>query len=223
MVSLLIVLILFIGAYAGYKRGIILQMLQTIGYAVGFIIAMENYRALSNLLFLLVPYSTPFAPETNPYPFYDERLMFSLTNSYYDLLSFLILLFLGWVVVRFLAALLSYTLEHFKAPEPISGIGGAVLGFYVNYVGIFYILFFLTILPFEPIQSRLVDSSLATSVLTSTPRLSENTYQQFILDVHEETIAEEPQIEVVPTDELEQQMEVPEQESTEEQSEENSE
>ena len=55
MIGLLIVLILFIGAYAGYKRGIILQMLQTIGYAVSLLIAMNNYRWLSEKLFLLVP------------------------------------------------------------------------------------------------------------------------------------------------------------------------
>ena len=218
MIGLLIVLILFIGAYAGYKRGIILQMLQTVGYAVALIVAMGNYRALSERLFLLVPYSTPFAPETNPYPFHDEGLLFSLTNSYYDLLSFLILLFLGWIVVRFLAALLSYTLKYFKAPEPVNGIGGAILGFVVNYIGVFYLLFFLTVIPFEPLQSRLVNSSLASGMLTSTPQLSDSTYQQFILDVHEETIAEEPELEVVPTDELEEQMEVPEEESSEDES-----
>lgn len=210
MVGLLIVLILFIGAYAGYKRGIILQMLQTIGYAIVVIIAMENYRSLSKRLFLLVPYSTPFAPETNPYPFHDENLLFTLTDSYYDLLAFLILLFLGWAVVRFLAALLSYTLEYFKTPEPINGIGGAVLGFVVNYIGIFYFLFFLTVIPFAPLQSRLINSSLASGIITSTPQLSESMYQQFILDVYEETMAEEPALEVVPTDELEEQMEVPE-------------
>ena len=213
MIGLLIVLILFIGAYAGYKRGIILQMLQTIGYAVSLLIAMDNYRWLSEKLFLLVPYSTPFAPETNPSPFHDESLLFSLTDSYYDLLAFLILLFLGWVVVRFLAAFLSYTLEYLKAPEPVSGIGGAVLGFAVNYIGIFYILFFLTVIPFAPLQSRLVNSSLASGILTATPQLSESTYQDFILEVHEENMAEEPELEVVPTEELEEQMEVPEEES----------
>lgn len=201
MVGLLIVLILFIGTYAGYRRGIILQMVQTIGYAVSFILAMENYRSLSDRLFLLVPYSTPFAPEVNPYPFHDEALLFSLTDSYYDLLAFLLLLFIGWTVVRFLAAMLSYTLDYFKAPEPLNGIGGAVLGFVVNYIGIFYLLFFLTVIPFEPLQTRLVKSSLASGILTSTPQLSESTYQQFVLNVHEENLAEEPVLEGVPTEE----------------------
>lgn len=201
MVSLLIVLILFVGAYAGYKRGIILQLIQTIGYAIGLILAIDNYRALSDFLYLLVPYSTPFAPETNPYPFYDESLMFSMDYSYYDLLSFLILLLIAWAIVRFIAGLLSYTLELFKAPEPLSGIGGSILGFLVNYVGVFYILFFLTTLPFDFIQNRLVNSSLATGMIASTPTLSDNTYQRFILDVHEEANLEEPVLEILPPEE----------------------
>ena len=88
MVGLLIVFLLFIGTYAGYKRGIILQLLQTIGYAVSFLVAMDNYRWLSERLFLLIPYSTPFAPETNPYPFHNEFLLFSLTDTYYYLIAF---------------------------------------------------------------------------------------------------------------------------------------
>lgn len=219
MVGLLIAFLLFIGTYAGYKRGIILQLLQTIGYAVSFLVAMDNYRWLSERLFLLIPYSTPFAPETNPYPFHDESLLFSLTDTYYDLIAFLILLFIGWVIVRFFAALLSYTLEKVKAPEPVNGIGGAILGFVVNYIGIFYLLFFLTVIPFAPLQNRLINSSLASGILTATPQLSESTYQQFVLDVYEENKAEEPELEVVPTEELEEQMEVPPEESTDENSE----
>ena len=62
-------------------------------------------------------------------------------------------------------------------------------------------------------RSRLVNSSLASGILTATPQLSESTYQEFILKVHEENMAEEPELEVVPTEELEEQMEVPEEES----------
>lgn len=128
-------------------------------------------------------------------------------------------MFIGWVIVRFFAALLSYTLEKVKAPEPVNGIGGAILGFVVNYIGIFYLLFFLTVIPFAPLQNRLINSSLASGILTATPQLSESTYQQFVLDVYEENKAEEPELEVVPTEELEEQMEVPPEESTDENSE----
>ncbi len=198
MVSLLIVLVLCIGAYAGYQRGIIRQLIQTIGYAIVFLAAMVYYKPFSDFVYLLIPYSTPFAPESNPYPFYEEQFMFSMDYAYYDLFSFLILLVVGWGIVRFLAGLLSYTLDHFRAPEPLSGIGGAVLGLFVNYIGVFYILFFLTTLPFDFIQSRLLDSSFATRIIAQTPVLSQNAYQRFIVDVHKEASQEKPAIEILP-------------------------
>lgn len=80
-------------------------------------------------------------------------------------------------------------------------------------------MFFLTVIPFAPLQNRLINSSLASGILTATPQLSESTYQQFVLDVYEENKAEEPELEVVPTEELEEQMEVPPEESTDENSE----
>ena len=88
MITLLILLILFIGAYSGYKNGVILQLLKVIGYVVTLIFAFDYYHPLSEYLFLLVPYPTPFLPEGNPYYFYDERFILTLSMSYYYLISF---------------------------------------------------------------------------------------------------------------------------------------
>lgn len=186
MVTLLILLILFVGAYSGYKMGIILKLLQTIGYVIVFIFTMDYYKILSEYLYLIIPYPTPFVPESNPYYFYDESLMFSLDYSYYDVLSFLAIIFIGWAIVKFITKFISYTLEVIRVPEPLNGIGGAVLGFIINYLGIFAILFLLTTIPYDFIQNRIADNTLAANIVTSTPVVSEKAYQTFILDVNEE-------------------------------------
>lgn len=198
MVTLLILLVFFIGAYAGYKNGIILQLLEAIGYVIVFMYALDYYRLLSEYLYLLVPYSTPFAPESNPYFFYDESLMFSLDMSYYHILSFIAIMLVGWVVVKFLSKLISYTVKQLRVPEPINGVGGAILGFIVNYLGTFIILFFLTTIPFEMIQNSISDSFIAEKMVTSTPGVSNKAYQIFILDVHEESLQEQPLMEIEP-------------------------
>lgn len=202
MVTLLILLILFVGAYGGYKKGIMLQLIQTIGYAIVFIFATDYYQLLADYLYLLIPYPTPFAPETNPYLFYEESLMFSLDYSYYDILAFLAIMFVGWMVVGFLAKIISYTLEKIRLPEPLSGIGGAILGFFVNYLGLFGVLFLLTTIPYDFVQNRLADSFLAENMITSTPLVSERAYQTFILDVNEETMQNQPTMNInQPTEE----------------------
>lgn len=198
MVTLLILLILFVGAYAGYKNGVVLQLLQTIGYVVAFIFALDYYQMLSEYLYLLIPYSTPFAPAENPYLFYDESFMFSLDISYYHILSFLTLFIIGWVIVRFLTKFISYTVNQLRVPEPFNGIGGAVLGFIVNYLGVFIVLFFLTTIPFDMIQSQMTNSFIAENMVTSTPIVSKNAYQRFIVDVNQEALQEQPLMEIEP-------------------------
>ena len=203
MVTLLILLILFVGAYAGYKKGILLQLIQTIGYTVAFIYAMDYYQFVSDFLYLWAPYPTPFAPETNPYLFYDESLMLSLDETYYDLLAFAILMFVGWLIVVFFTKLISYTLERLRFPEPFSRIGGAVLGFFMNYVGVFGLLFLLTTIPYEVVQTQLADSFLAKHMVKSTPFLSNQAYEMFVLDVNEEAIQDQPIMNIEqPTEEI---------------------
>lgn len=202
MITLLILLILFVGLYSGYKNGVILQLVKAIGYVVAFTFSFDYYEWVSEYLYLLIPYPTPFAPESNPYYFYDENLMFSLDTSYYHLMSFLLIFVAGWGIVRVLAQLLSYTIEKIRVPEPFNGISGAFLGVIINYIVIFYFLFLASLIPLDLIQDRLTDSSLAKTMLTSTPNLSESSYQRFVVDVHEEYENNRPIMEInQPTEE----------------------
>ena len=201
MITLLVLLVLFIGAYAGYKKGIVMQLLQTIGYVLVLIFANDYYRVLSDKLYLLLPYPTPFAPEANPYRFYEESLMLSLNDSYYDISAYLMICVAGWLIVRFLAKLISYTLENLRAPEPLSGNGGSLLGFFVNYVGLFFVLLLLTTIPYDEIQDRLADNSLTHKMVTSTPIVSNRTYQTFILEVNQKAREEQPLMDIQTTDE----------------------
>src|SRR5699024_7459991 len=186
MMTLLILFILFIGAYSGYKNGVVLQLFKAIGYVIALIFAFDYYRPLSEYLFLLVPYPTPFLPEGNPYYFYDERFILTLSMSYYYLISFMLIFIIGWLVVRFLTKLISYTINQFEAPEPFSGIGGSIIGILINYVGIFYILFFLSLIPYDFVQEQLTDSFVARTMLTSTPKLTDSNYQRFIVEAHDD-------------------------------------
>ena len=192
MVDLFIILVLFIGVYSGYKKGVVLQLLEAIGYVVAIIFALDYYKLISNYFYLLIPYPTPFAPESNPYLYYNEEVMFSMDRTYYDLLGFLAVFLVGWAVVKFLTKFISYTLDKLRAPEPISGIGGGIVGFLVNYLGIFFILVILTTIPYGFVQKNFKDSVIADKMITSTPKVSDEVYQVFIIEVHEETLQNRP-------------------------------
>ena len=200
MVDLFILLVLFIGVYSGYKKGVVLQLLEAIGYVVATIFALDYYKLISDYFYLLIPYPTPFAPESNPYLYYNEEIMFSMDRVYYDLLAFLAVFLVGWAVVKFLAKFISYTLDKLRAPEPLSGIGGGVVGFLVNYLGMFFIFVILTTIPYGFVQNNLKDSVIADKMITSTPKVSDEVYRVFIIEVHEETLQNRPTMNIqIPT------------------------
>lgn len=204
MLELFILLVLFIGVYSGYKKGVVLQLLEAIGYVIVVIFALDYYKLVSEYFYLLIPYPTPFAPESNPYLYYKEEFMFSMDMTYYDLLGFLAVFLVGWAVVKFLTKLISYTLEKLRAPEPLSGVGGGLVGFFVNYMAVFYILVILTTIPYGFVQDNLKNSFITDMIITSTPKASQEVYQRFVVDVHEEVSKNLPTMAIeIPTAEEE--------------------
>lgn len=196
MLSLTILLILFIGAYSGYKNGIIISLLRTIGYTISFIFAMNYYKAISKYVYLIVPYPSPFSPSENPYHYYDMDLIFSLDRSYYYLISILTILLIGWLITRLFSQLISYFIEEIVVSEPLNSVGGAVIGFVVNYLSVFLLLFIFTTIPYDFIQNRLADSWVANSMITSTPIISKRTYEGFIQNVHHEELENQPLMDI---------------------------
>lgn len=215
MLTIAILTILFIGVYSGYKNGVIVGLLRTIGYTITFNFAMEYYKMLSKYVYLIVPYPSPFTPVENPYHYYDVDLILSLDQSYYYLVSFIAILIVGWFITRLLSQILSYFTENLIVPEPFNGIGGSIFGFAVNYIGVFLLLFVLSTIPYNIIQNKISESSLADSMLTSTPNLSEWSYQVFIADVHEEDLKKQPIMEIDATLNPEESAEESEEENSE--------
>lgn len=196
MLTILILLILFIGAYSGYKNGVIIGLIRTIGYTITFNFAMEYYKILSEYIYLIVPYPSPFTLVENPYHYYEVDLIYSLDQSYYHLISVFIILLIGWFITRLISQLVSYFTEDIIVPAPYDGIAGSVIGFIVNYLGVFLILFILSTIPYNFIQNRMAKSWLADTMVTSTPNVSEWSNRVFIEDVYEEEVENMPLMDI---------------------------
>ena len=210
MLTLVILFILFIGAYSGYRNGLVTGLIRTIGYTLSFIFALSYYELLSEKIYLIVPYPSPFYPSGNPYYYYDIDMLFTLDQSYYYLVSFLVILGIGALITRFISQFISYYAEELDIPKPFDGVGGLILSFLSNYLVILFILFILSTIPYPSIQNQLADSSIANKMLTSTPYFSEKIEEEFILKVYQE------EIEKMPTMELEDLKEKKETEEVEE-------
>lgn len=177
--TLVIVFLLILGIYSGLRRGLVLQLILTIGYAVSFWFAMQYYDWFSDIVEMFVPYPTPTSTTENPFILYGQEFIFELDGAFYNGIAFIVLLFAGWVVTRFIGGLLNFLMD-IPVLKQINMIGGAIIGFVVHYVGIFLVLFILSTLPIDSIQNQFESSRVARFIVTETPELSSEVYNWWI-------------------------------------------
>lgn len=175
--TLAIVIILAIGVYGGARRGLVLQLVLTAGYFISYFVASHYYQVLGEKLALLIPY--PAASEGTKFLFYTQAMSFSLDRAFYNGIAFVFVLFIGWLLTRFVGGLLN-SLTYIPVLKQVNSLGGAVLAFIVSYTGIFLVLVLLTMLPFPTLQDAFNDSSLAKMIVENTPVLSQQIYNWWI-------------------------------------------
>lgn len=175
----IIILLLLLSIFSGARRGLVLQLVLTIGYAASFWFALNYYQMLSEYVEMFVPYPTPLSTSDNPFVLYGIELLFELDGPFYRGVSFVVLLFAGWLITRIVGGLFQ-ALADIPVVRTVNAIGGAVLSFVVHYIGIFLILFVLSMMPIAMIQDQFESSALAREIVTDTPELSQQVYDWWV-------------------------------------------
>ncbi|MBS4762304.1 CvpA family protein [Carnobacteriaceae bacterium zg-ZUI252] len=174
MSNLMIIAILLLGSFSGARRGLIVQLVHTAGLIVSFILASFNFKAVANVLETLIPY--PTGTTASDLNLYNVMKAVQFDQTFYNAVAFVLILLIGWIATRVVAAMLN-NLTKIPILKQLNGIGGGVLGFLCNWIGLFFILSLLSTLPIAPIQNMFSGNSLATFIVKQTPVLS-----QYILD-----------------------------------------
>lgn len=177
MLSLGIIIILVINFYGGARRGLVLQIVMTGGYLLSYIVARLYYLKLGAHLELFIPY--PSATENSQFAFFDHALGLELDKAFYNAVAFMLILFIGWLVTRFIGRLLN-SLTFFPIIKQANYLGGGILSVLVAYIAIFLILYVLAMIPMDTIQEMLKNSSLAQFIVKHTPILSNQIYNWWI-------------------------------------------
>lgn len=169
-----------IGFYTGVRRGAALQLLYTLGYCITFICARLFYKPLGDKLELLIPY--PTATEHSQMLFFDQETAIHLDKSFYAGVGFICILFIGWVIVRFLGIFFyQYTFVPIK--QVINFWVGGFLGWFMMYIGIFFVLYLFSLIPISSIQDYFSQSALLRSIVKYTPYFSKLTYKLWITQI----------------------------------------
>ncbi|KRM24405.1 CvpA family protein [Latilactobacillus graminis] len=169
MLSLIIILILLYAIYIGTRRGFIMQAVYTIGYFIVFWIAQAMSHSLGPKLSLIVPY--PSAIEDSYFAFFQKSIGLSLDDAFYIGVAFVLVMFIGSLLVRFSGLLLN-SLTYMPGLKRFNKTIGGFLNFLVVYIGIFLLLYVMALVPLDGLQKTLRDSTVARVIVLHTPVLT---------------------------------------------------
>lgn len=168
MLDILILAFLIGGLITGFRRGLVVQTIQMVGFIVAFIVSYLYYKALAEKFVLWVPYPGVTAESSLAFAVGD----LDLEITFYRMLAFVLI----FIVVRFGLQLIASMFDFLKY-IPILGFAaqllGALLGFIEFYISMFLILYIAYLLPIDFIQTFIQKSILVKSMFEHTPILSE--------------------------------------------------
>ncbi|MFC7061583.1 CvpA family protein [Halobacillus seohaensis] len=167
MIDLLILFILLLGIFTGFKRGFILQLFHLIGFIVAFVVGVLYYDDLAPKLLLWIPY--PDLPEDASWAIFLENL--PLETAFYNAIAFAIIFFGVKIILQIVASMLDFV-SDLPVLSTINGLLGGILGFVERYVILFVLLYIVALVPLEAIQSAIDGSFLAQFIIEHTPVLS---------------------------------------------------
>ncbi|MEG0255234.1 MAG: CvpA family protein [Vagococcus sp.] len=180
MLTLLIIIILATSFYVGYRRGLMLQAVYGAGYLLSFLVAKGFYKPLGKKIDLLIPYPAP-TPKTELVLF-DKSLIFDLDKAFYAGFAFVLILFFGWVLTRFVG-MLCYGLTFRPMLKEGNDLAGGLVNLGMTLIGLTVILTLLAMVPLDIIQNLFKKSSFARFLVESMPIISSWLYEWWITKV----------------------------------------
>ncbi|MGX7108168.1 CvpA family protein [Facklamia miroungae] len=170
MLSIIVILILAFAFYSGYRSGMIMQIVRLLGYIITYVIATQYFDALSKWVEMIIPF--PAVQPDSQLAMYTEAQSFLLDQTFYKLITFLIIWLIGWVLTNVLSVLFT-RVSYYTVLNIGNRIIGGILNFCVVYFILFMILYLLSLIPLEFIQQQFVNNPLIFRMVDSTPILTD--------------------------------------------------
>lgn len=169
MLTFILIIAMAIGFYTGVRRGLVLQVVLSVGFLISFNFAKKYYLTLGKKLELLVPYPTPTAE--SKLVFFKGETVFQLDQAFYAGLAFILILAIGWLATRFIG-LLAHNLTFVPLVKEANLLGGGLLSLAMVYLACFFVLLMMSMVPVDFIQNLFKESGLARFMVDRTPYFS---------------------------------------------------
>lgn len=177
MSNLIIGFILVLGIYSGARRGLVVQLVHTAGHVMSYVVALLFHGHVAKLLANVIPY--PSDTSEKQLALFNLLQNVAFDKTFYNAIAFIVLLIIGWLVTRLVGASL-HRVTKIPVLHQLNWIGGALLGLLTHWIGLFFILSLLAVLPVAPIQSLFQSDSLATFIVKQTPLFSQMVFELWV-------------------------------------------
>lgn len=156
MITLVIILLLILAFRYGWKRGLLMTLLNMAGYIIVFLIAIFLSKPLGRELSFVLP---------------------SLWKSsvfqgmFYDMLAFWIVAIVGGIIYRVLARTVN-GITKLPLISQVNALVGALLSTVMMYIIIFFVLLLMSVWPNQSVKASVRESTVAEWILKKTPIIS---------------------------------------------------
>ncbi|MGM9887001.1 MAG: CvpA family protein [Lactococcus sp.] len=164
LLNLIIIIILAWSFAIGYSRGLILQVIYTVGTILAAFIAAGNYQSLATQLSQWVPFSS--ATASSSLLIFSDALLFKLDEAFYAGVAFIIIFVIAYTIIRLIGLFLKFAVAPLgKNGKLIAGL----LGLCASYFGLQMFFVTMSLVPMATIQSQLSGSALVRLMVLHTP------------------------------------------------------
>ena len=161
LIDLIVIVLVILGTFIGYKKGLIKGIITTFGVIICLIIAWFLKNSLSEFMYTKLPF----------FSFNGDMSLFNIII--YELIAFLIISIILLLVLKFIVmftGLIDKILSISKSIKTLSNILGAILGFFETYVFVFIILFILHSV--SPLTNQIDQGFITNYMINKTPILA---------------------------------------------------
>lgn len=165
-VSLIVIFLLIVSFFSGYKQGLVLTLLRMVGFIAIYLFARVLTNPVTNWLGEYFPKFSTTGGTT---------IANHVQTNFYSMIVFAVLLLVGGILVRSVIRVVN-SVTKLPVIHQVNSLIGGLLSVVLMFVFIFVGLTVLSIWPNETINASVSESTIAQKILTETPTVAKQIF-----------------------------------------------
>lgn len=165
-VSLIVIFLLIVSFFNGYRKGLVLTLLRIVGFIAIYLFA----KVLTNPVTIWLGERFPKIMETDK-----TSITNHLQTNFYSMIVFAALFVVGGILIRGIIRVIN-SVTKLPVIHQVNSLIGGVLSVILMFVFIFIGLIILSAWPNQKVNEAVLESTVAQKILTDTPTMAKKMF-----------------------------------------------